>query len=235
MQNKDAIQDSNTPAEKPLTKKNIPWILYIFFILTLAAGIAVGYIWWGRQAISQKGLTTSQLIWMSLQTDAPSWGPTDAPVTIVEFSDYECSFCTRWHNEVWPQLTAAYKGKIRLVYRDFPLTQIHPNSVDAAIAAYCAGEQNQYWEYHDLLFLQKMELSSLAYEAYATRLELNLPAFKECQTSTESLTYLQREMETAQMLGIDGTPTFFINGYRLKGTQPFEEFQKIIDTILAGD
>lgn len=235
MQNKDAPQEPNTPSEIIPPEKNTTWLFYVLFGLFLAAGIAVGYILWGRQAIAQEGLSSSQLIWNTLQADAPAWGPLDAPVTIVEFSDYECAFCARWHTEVWPQLTAAYEGKIRLVYRDFPLIQIHPNSLDAAIAAHCAGEQNRYWEFHDLLFLQKMELGSLAYEAYATRLELDLPAFKQCQSSTDSLTNIQSEMDTAQMLGIDGTPTFFINGYRIKGAQPFEEFQKIIDAILVDE
>ncbi len=117
----------------------------------------------------------------------PTLGADDAPIVIVEFSDFECPFCIKWHQEVWPQLNAAYGNKIKFIYRDFPLVDIHPNALPAAIAANCAAQQGQFWAFHDLLFAGQMELSDLAYEAYATRLELNLAEFKQCLVSEQTL------------------------------------------------
>ena len=213
--------------------RNETWLYYLLIALTLAAGLALGYLLWGRQNVTRQLSSSQDLVWQALQKDAPSLGPADASVTIVEFSDFECPFCVRWHQEVWPQISAAYQGKFRLVYRDFPLIQAHPNAEGAAIAARCAGEQDLYWEFHDLLFMGEMELSPLTFETYAARLELDKDSFSQCLKSPEILQQVINDLSLGEMVGIDGTPTFFINGYRIKGAQPFEEFQKVIDSILS--
>jgi protein-disulfide isomerase len=209
------------------------WNYYLLVVLMLAAGIALGYILWGRQTAVSSNLSDKELFMKALINDDPSLGPDNAPVTIVEFSDFECPYCRQWQQEVWPQIEAAYNGKVRLIFRDFPLTQIHTNAMSAAIAANCAAEQNKYWEYHDLLYKGDIELSSLAYEAFATQLNMDINSFKQCQQRPDIQTEIQQDLEFAEMIGVEGTPTFFINGYRLVGAQPFEEFQKVINNILS--
>lgn len=212
---------------------NETWLYYLLVGLALAAGLAAGYLLWGRQSILLRYTSSQELVWQALQKDGVEMGPEDAPITIVEFSDFQCPFCARWQQEVWPQISETYQGKVRLVYRDFPLIQAHPYAQDAAIAARCAGEQDLYWEYHGLLFAGEMELSSLTFETYATRLDLDQDSFSQCLKSPEILMQVINDLRLGEMVGIGGTPTFFINGYRIEGAQPFEEFQKVIDSILA--
>ncbi len=168
------------------------------------------------------------------EANNPSLGAADAPITIIEFSDYECPFCTRWHAEVWPQLEEAYGDKIRLVYRDFPLYSIHPNAGEAAEAANCANEQGKFWQFHDLLFLASQGLGRQAYEAYAGEINLDLEAFKTCLDEKRYADEVTADYEFARQLGVQSTPTFFINGVALIGAQPFEVFQEVIDLELAG-
>jgi protein-disulfide isomerase len=181
----------------------------------------------------------------------PSLGPADAPITIVEFSDYQCPFCYRWHAEVYDQLQAAYPGKLRLVYRNFPLS-FHQNAFAAAEAALCAGDQTKYWEYHDALFERHEILNNQSgtvleqaeYDQMAEDLNLDVAAFAACMTSRKYQTFIKNDMQYAAALPVDyengqpvmavgGTPTFFINGRRLGGAYPFEYFKTIIDAELA--
>ena len=111
---------------------------------------------------------------------SPAYGPKDAPITIVEFSDYECPFCKQWHEQVWNQLEKKYGNQIRLVYRDFPLYGLHDNAAPAAEAAHCADEQGKYWPYHDMLFSGDYQLSRQSYEAIAVRLGLDSAKFAAC-------------------------------------------------------
>jgi protein-disulfide isomerase len=209
------------------------WYYYLLVVMMLAAGVALGYILWGRQPVVSSNLSDKELFVKALIDDAPSLGPSNAPVTIVEFSDFQCPYCIKWQQEVWPKINAAYDGKVRLIYRDFPLTQLHPYAMGAAIAANCASEQNKYWEYHDLLYKGDIELSALAYEAFATQLNMDMDAFTQCQQNMDNQKKVQNDMEFGEMVGVKGTPTFFVNGYRMVGAQPFEEFQKVIDNILS--
>ncbi len=227
--NDDSSQNTVEPPGK-----NETWLYYLLIGLTLAAGLALGYLLWGRQNVIRQHIPSQELVWEAIQKDAPALGSADAPVTIVEFSDFQCPFCARWHQEVWPQISETYQGKVRLVYRDFTLVQAHPYAQDAAIAARCAGEQDRYWEYHDLLFQGEMEFSPLTFETYSSRLELDQDTFEACLQNPELLKQVQGDLSLGEMIGIDGTPTFFVNGYRITGAQPFEEFQKVIDSILSG-
>ncbi len=165
--------------------------------------------------------------------DDPAWGPEDAPITIIEFSDYQCPFCARFRKQTYDRLKEEYGDKIRFVYRDFPLTQIHPEAVPAAIAAHCAGEQGKYWEYHDLLFLGGRELGRETYVAYADELGLDVDEFSRCIDEQRYLDEVQKDFNDGAAAGVRGTPTFFINGIPLVGAQPFENFQAVIDQELA--
>jgi len=164
----------------------------------------------------------------------PSYGPADAPITIIEFSDFECPYCQRWHEEVWKKLAAAYPTQIRLVYRDFPLYSIHPNAGPAANAAECANEQGKYWEFHDLLFSGAEKLGDVTYQTYASSLNMDLNAFQQCLDENRYEAEVTADFEYASSIGISSTPTFFINGVALIGAQPFEVFQEVIELELAG-
>ena len=165
----------------------------------------------------------------------PSKGPENAPVTIVEFSDYQCPFCTRWYNEVYSRLMQDYQGKIRFVYRDFPLYSIHPEAGPAAEAANCAGEQNAYWQFHDALFQQKEGLGSAAYTTYATELGLNIDQFNQCVSEHRYKAEVDADYQYASKLGVSSTPTFFVNGLAVVGAQPYEVFKQLVDKELAGE
>jgi protein-disulfide isomerase len=177
----------------------------------------------------------------------PSFGPEDAPITIVEFSDYQCPFCWRWHSQVYEALMAAYPDQIRFVYRNFPLS-FHQNAFPAAEAALCAGDQDAYWEYHKVLFDNQASLNNqtgtvleqAVYTQYAADLGLDTAVFEECMTSHKYQQFILDDMTYAAGLpndstgeaAVGGTPTFFVNGRRLGGAYPIEYFREIIDAEL---
>lgn len=167
--------------------------------------------------------------------DDPSLGPEQAPITLIEFSDYECPYCRKWYTEVFSQLMATYPDKVRFVFRDFPLSSIHANAAPAANAANCAGEQGNYWDFHNKLFDMELGLSKDAYLQYASQLGLDEKAFQECVESERYKEEVQADFDYAANLGVRSTPTFFINGIAVVGAQPFEVFQQVIEKELAGE
>ena len=167
--------------------------------------------------------------------DNPTVGPDNAPVTIVEFSDYQCPYCVRWYQEVSAKLLENYKDKIRFVYRDFPLSSIHPEAQSAAEAAHCAGEQASYWPYHDALFGEKYGLGGTTYIKYASDLGLNVDQFTKCVSEHRYKNQVNANFTFGTTVGVSSTPTFFINGLAVVGAQPYEVFQQIIDKELAGE
>ena len=218
----------------------------IMVVFAFAVGILVGYVAWGR------GLTTQQVAAAPAQSASPeanpsytrydiptdgfpSLGPEDAPITLVEFSDYQCPYCKRWNDEVYQPLLAAYPGQIRVVYRHFPLTSIHPDAMSAAIASMCAEDQGSFWQFHDKLFSDEYGLGRDAYINYATDLGLDATAFKTCLDSGKFDDFIQQDMDFSINLGIRSTPTFFINGLAVVGAQPFDVFKQLIDQELAGE
>jgi protein-disulfide isomerase len=162
----------------------------------------------------------------------PSIGPEDAPITIIEFSDFECPFCGRASPTV-KQVLAEYEGKVRLVYRHFPLESIHPNARGAAGASACANEQGKFWEYHDVLFANSRQLSPEKFEVFATQAGLDATAFNACVADGRFDADVDRDLADARSVGVSGTPSFFINGRMLGGAQPFDAFKRIIDAELA--
>jgi len=167
--------------------------------------------------------------------DDPILGADDAPITIIEFSDYECPYYRQWHSEVYSQLIETSSDQIRFVYRDFPLESIHANAKSAAEAANCAHEQGVFWDYHDMLFSNEQGLGSGAYLEYANRLEVDQAVFQECLESDRYQAEVQADFEFAAELGVRSTPTFFINGIAVVVAQPFEIFQQVIEGELAGN
>lgn len=211
--------------------------------LAFVVGLAAGYLFWGRDVAPAPAPSEAAAAAQPQdvqrydipENDDPVWGPEDAEITIVEFSDYECPYCRRWHVEVWPQIQEEYQGQVRLVYRDFPLTSIHANATPAAAAANCAGEQGFYWEFSERLFSMELGLSESAYEQYASELDLDMGAFTACLESGDQNEEIQADFEFAANLGVRSTPTFFVNGIPLVGAQPFDVFQNVIEQELAGE
>lgn len=158
-------------------------------------------------------------------------GGAEAPVEIIEFGDFNCGFCGRFHNDTLPQIMESYGDNVRYVYRDYPI--LAANSVTAALAARCAGEQGKYWEYHDLLFAHQSTFGQTgAFGSFASQLELDTEAFSACMDEQAHLTAIADDYRTAQSLGIRGTPAFFINGRPVSGAQPFQVFAGVINEEL---
>ena len=160
-------------------------------------------------------------------------GDKDAPVTIVEWSDFECPFCARFFEQALPSIEEEYikTGKVKLVYRDFPLS-FHTNAQKAAEAAECAGEQGKYWEMHDLLFAQGVQGGVAGFKQYAKTLGLNTAKFDTCLDSGAMAGEVQQDMADGAAVGIQGTPGFIVNGKLVSGAQPFAVFKQVIDAEL---
>jgi protein-disulfide isomerase len=163
----------------------------------------------------------------------PSLGPTDAPITIVEFSDFQCPYCRKFHEDTYQALLDAYPGKIRFVYRNLPLTSIHPEAFPAAQASLCANDQNAFWAYHEKLF-SSADLGQAVYVQYATDLGLDVTKFQSCLTGGTHDSDINNDSNYALSIGVGSTPTFFVNGYRIEGAYPLDYFKQIIDQELAG-
>jgi protein-disulfide isomerase len=175
---------------------------------------------------------------------APMLGRADAPVTIVEFSDYQCPFCQRFFATTLPALKNEYvaKGKVRYVFRDFPLDQIHPQARKAAEAAHCAGEHAKYWEMHDLLFQNQRALAPPQFAEHARTVGVDGAQLEECLSSGRHAARVARGLADAAAAGVQGTPSFvvgktkagdIVEGTLIRGTQPMEMFRRIIDQTLV--
>jgi len=185
-----------------------------------------------------------QNVTVSLDND-PFKGDPNAPLTLVEFSDYQCPFCARHFRETLPQIEAEYikTGKLRYVFRDFPL-DIHPQAERAAQAAHCAGDQGKYWPMHDQFFSNPRAIDLDDFTAQATAIGLDLIRFNACLSEKKYSEEVKKDLKEGQQLGVTGTPGFFIGrtdatanqvkGARpLIGAQPYASFKAIFDALLA--
>ncbi len=159
--------------------------------------------------------------------DDPSKGTIGAPITIVEFSDYECSYCAQAAGDV-EEILARYEGKILFVYRDYPQ---FPNAPKAAEAAQCAGSQGKFWEMHDLLFANQNQLAAEFLPEYANQLGLDVDQFNECMGNGVFTNEVNRDKVDGETYQVRGTPTFFVNGYRIPGAS-FDALTQQIDALL---
>jgi len=162
---------------------------------------------------------------------APALGAPTAPVTIVEFSDFYCPYC-RQVVPVLAQLRARYGDKVRLVYKNLPLENLHPGATRAAEAAQCANEQGKFWAFHDRLFTEPPDASGEKFATWAGELGLDVPRFEQCVTSGRARAAIQKDVEEALALGANFTPAFFVNGQLLSGAQPLDAFVRVIDEEL---
>jgi protein-disulfide isomerase len=173
---------------------------------------------------------TRPTISVSVDDDA-SKGKKDAKVTIIEFTDFQCPFCARARPTV-NQIVETYGDKVQYVLRDFPLN-FHPLAQKAAEAAECAGEQDKYWEYSDLLWANQKALSVADLKKYAQEAKLDTGKFDQCLDSGKMAEEVNKDMADGSKAGVTGTPSFFINGQMLTGARPFEQFKEVIDLELA--
>ena len=158
-------------------------------------------------------------------------GAPTAPIQIIEFSDFQCPYCTR-ANETVEQVLGHYGDKVSIVFRHFPLS-FHKDAHLAAQGSECAGEQGQFWEYHDMLFANQQALKRADLVNYATQLKLNVQAFDGCLQSGSHAAKVDADLADGEAVGMNGTPGFYINGIPLIGAVPFEMFKEVIDKELA--
>jgi len=197
----------------------------------------------------QNQLSTEQpklTVKISVDND-PIIGNPDAPITIIEFSDFQCPFCARFYTQTLPLIYEEYiePGKVKLVFRDFPIQSIHPNALPAAVASECANEQGKFKEMHDILFENQNEwnrqetVNALSlFSQYAEEMQLEQEVFDSCLTNGKYIEEIRKDLEDGQNYGIGGTPGFFVGndqiGYvKMEGAQPFDSFKKVIDSQLG--
>lgn len=163
--------------------------------------------------------------------DSPARGAANAPIEIIEFSDFQCPFCQR-ANPTVQQVLNTYGDRIRFVYRHYPLPN-HPNARPAAEAAACAAEQGKFWPYHDRLFANSSKLGDADLKQAASELGLNTTQFNSCVDTHKFRARVDADVKAGEEAGVNGTPAFFINGRSVSCAQPFDVFKKVIDEELA--
>jgi protein-disulfide isomerase len=180
--------------------------------------------------------------------DDPIKGSSDAPVTMIEFSDFQCPFCKRFFDDTLPLIQRNYidTDKVRFVYKDFPLDSIHPNARAAAVASECADEQAKFWIYHDRLFMGQGEWAGIPgndavgiFKQYASDLGLQVTEFNACLDAGKYADEVNSDLRDGVTYGVNGTPSFFIgnekDGYvQVRGAQPYSVFEQVINSELAG-
>lgn len=221
-------------------QKNTRGSTVFFFAIpaALLLGLAIGYIIWGRGGNAAQPVVADESQVAPVRYDVsvdddPYMGPKDAPVTIIMFSDYQCVYCQKWYAEVFKPLIQNYPGKIRFVYRDFPLSTIHPSATAAAEAANCAEDQNKYWEFFNAVFTGTENLSYQSIQTYASAIQLDMDSFNQCLSSHKYRSEVEADFSYAAALGVQSTPTFFVNGLAVVGAQPYQVFSSLVEQELG--
>lgn len=202
------------------------------------------------RVVANNGAATAQLAGNTQPTggvanvsadDDAVLGNPDAPVTIIEFSDFQCPFCRKFWRETLPQIKKDYllTGKAKLVYRDFPLTQLHPGATPAAEGAECAKEQGGFWEMHDAIFEEQeqqgqgtIQFTADDVKKWAAKIGLNTSKFNQCLDSGKYKQEVDKDIADGSAAGVTGTPAVFVNGRLIVGAQPFAAFKAVIDEEL---
>ena len=235
-------------------------ITYILFFLLIIAAFLIGVLVTKVDYLEKGGVTNTNTAGTTDSTSQelapqqpigpvdvaaghlPVLGDENAPVTLVEFSDFECPYCSALFTDTLPQIKEEYidTGKAKLYYRHYPLTAIHPNAQIAAEASECANDQGQFWNYHDTLFENQTEWSQLSGDAVneklvelAGNIGLSTSEFSDCLTSGKFSDNVTNDLNDGIAAGVDGTPATFINGYLTVGAVPFEQFKSEIEARLT--
>jgi protein-disulfide isomerase len=235
------LKDGNQVEEDVVLLRR-SYVYAILLPMAFALGLGVGYIAWGTDKTEEPVVTDTPVAVVTEEPeivrydvpvdDDPYLGPEDAPITIIEFSDFNCGYCRKWYVETLGPIMEEFPDQVRFVYRDFPL--LSESSLSAAHAAQCAHEQDAFWDFHDALFLRDEPKEWDSYLKFAEEFNLNLDDFEECFESERTIAEVENDARYAAGIGIQGTPTFFVNGLALVGAQPFELFKQIIEDELAG-
>lgn len=226
------MDEQNTAGTITLSKNSL-W-KYSTFLLIGVVLIGALYFFSGSTGKTISGSVVGALPSGDLTDDDPVKGDADAPVTIVEFSDYECPFCGRWFLQTYPQIKKEYidTGKVKMVFRDFPLN-FHKNAQVAGEAAECVRDQggdDAYWKFHDVLFTKQAQLSEANIKAWAKAEGYDV---NDCLADGTFRKEVLADLADGQAAGVSGTPAFFINGKLISGAQPFSVFKQAIDAALA--
>ena len=165
--------------------------------------------------------------------DDPVLGDKNAPVTIIEFSDFQCPYCERFYTQTLSQIKTKYidTGKVKFVFRDYPLP-FHSNAEKAAEAAECADEQGKFWEMHNKIFSEQPSLSLENLKKWASDIGLDMKEFNDCLDSGKMAEEVKKDLTDGSKVGVTGTPGFFVNGYPLVGAQPFAAFEQLVESEL---
>lgn len=218
---------------------------WLYALLGLTVGLSFGFIAgrWSVRALAQQAKAVAQQP-RTAASEArghrqpevvdvayrgrPYWGPADAAVVVLEFTDYQCPYCARFFRQTYPQVVAEYGDRVRYVVRNFPLTGIHPYAAKAAEAAECAADQGRFWEYRDILFQRQTALDVPSLKRYGAELGLG-EEFEQCLDSGRKTEIVSADLQDGRRYGVRGTPTFFVNGRMLAGAKPFPVVQSLIE------
>lgn len=214
----------------PFKKKSSSCLILILFFVVFVGAFFVIAIWEKYKLMTPNLPATPDVQRQVVETtDDPTWGAATGKIVIVEFGDFECPFC----QQVFPvlhQLTNDYPTQIKFIYRDF---LGHEHSARAAEAAECANEQGKFLAYHDKLFINQNNLTDVALKNYARQTGIaDLDKFDQCFDSRKFKTETEQDFQEAIKLGVTGTPTFFINGYKIAGALPEKYFKQLIEKLL---
>lgn len=218
--------------------------------IVIAGVLIAGAVFYSNSNPSQGSNPTQQIaggteqavatVAASVDDDAVLGNP-NAPVTLIEFSDFQCPFCRKFYKETLPQIKKDYiaTGKVKLVYRDFPLVQIHPGATPAAEGAECAEDQGKFWEMHDAIFDEQEKLGSGTVQftaddvkKWAGNIGLDTTKFNQCLDSGKYKQEVEKDLADGSAAGVTGTPAVFVNGRLVVGAQPFSAFKVVIDEEL---
>ena len=232
-----------------------PWKLSVFLLVGIIVGYGFGQILPMASEVSllnvdddtepvvievggEEDVEVEDVVDVSVDDD-DMLGDPDAPITIIEFSDFQCPYCQRFHVNTFGQLKENYidTGKVNFVYRDYPLS-FHANALPAAEATECAGEQDSFWEMYEMVFdnldeWADAEEADALFAVYATEIGLDVSEFESCLASDAMVDEIKADMQDGIAYGVTATPTFFVNGQRVVGAQPYSVFSSIIDSLLG--
>lgn len=228
-------------------------ILAAVFGISLSVAFILGF-YVGNNATQNRSISSADLPSQSLLSaaprtftislDGPSRGSVSAALTLVEFSDFQCPYCKKFSSDTYGLIDQNYiaSGKLRHVFKHYPLQSIHPNAMDASVAAECANNQRKFWEYRDILFERQDEWKNAEHVRewflhYAKELDLDQKDFESCLDSDESVQAVRADIQEGSRYGVSGTPTFFLGnddkGYvGIAGAYSYETFKSIIDKSL---
>ena len=218
--------DKEEKKEGGKSEKTENIVAIAIFVLLIIVGMAIFTKGFGLFEESDDSVRIS----VPLGKD-PFTGNTNASVVIIAFSGYECPFCAK-AEETMQAILEKYENDVVYIFKDFPLTKIHPNAQNASLAAECAKEHDKFWDYHNYLYEHNNQLSAAYLIEYAGELGLDTEEFKECLETQRYKKEVDKDIQTGRQVGVTGTPTFFINGIKVVGAKPESEFTKIINSEL---